>query len=81
LISFEYLFLPEDDEGFLHEFSLRGPLFEADDAEVEAADAWCHEHFGPPGFGEECRWVANSTLNAYWFRNELDAFTFRIRWG
>lgn len=39
---------------------------------------WCRDEFGVPGRGQVALWY--SYADAIWFRDEVDACAFRLRW-
>lgn len=39
---------------------------------------WCIERFGDPDW--QGRWIGGTSADVFWFRDEADAFEFRMRW-
>lgn len=49
-----------------------------DNDDMTPVHAWCWEQFGEPSSNMHSRWHAG--MVTFWFRDESDAFQFKMRW-
>lgn len=63
---------PEDEFGQPYRIMI------GDSTKVTIAYQWCIEHFEPPVSENHARW--QTVGHSFWFRDERDAFQFRMRW-
>jgi hypothetical protein len=75
---YEFTDLEEPDPGG-HRYRFE-PADDVREAEVDsdALHAWCTQEFGDRGGPSGSRWYAGRVI--FWFRDEQDAFVFRLRW-
>jgi hypothetical protein len=48
------------------------------DGDMAPVHAWCREQFGEGSATTRSRWHAG--MVTFWFRDEADAFQFKLRW-
>jgi hypothetical protein len=75
LMSFRYVYAPDERDGQCHQFDLIPTAASA--TFVEAYD-WCYTLWDEPG--TDTRWYLSRSLEMIWIRDEADAFEFRLRW-
>jgi hypothetical protein len=77
---FTYSVEEDDPDGQIHLF--QGPEIDADvESKRLAARDWSIERFGEPGPASlGARWNVSRNARFFWFRDEMDAFEFRLRW-
>jgi hypothetical protein len=69
----QLIITPDDEFGQPYRIMMR------DIAAVTPAYLWCVEHLDPPAtVASGARW--QTVGQSFWFRDERDAFQFRMRW-